>query len=188
LSSIEKLRILGFAGSLRVGSYNRALLRAATDLLPDGTTLEIFDLDGIPPFNQDLEMNMPAKVKEFKSKIREADAILIATPEYNYSVPGVLKNAIDSASRPYGDNPFNDKPVAMISASVGMLGGARAQYHLRQTFIFLNMYPINTPEVIVTFAQNKFAANGKLTDQDTRRFLKQLLENLANWTKRLRHA
>jgi chromate reductase len=167
-------------------SYNRALLRAATDLLPDGTTLEIFDLNGIPPFNQDLEMNMPAKVKEFKSKIREADAILIATPEYNYSVPGVLKNAIDSASRPYGDNPFNDKPVAIISASVGMLGGARAQYHLRQTFIFLNMYPINTPEVIVTFAQNKFDANGKLTDEDTRRFLKQLLENLANWTKRLR--
>lgn len=90
---MEKLRILGFAGSLRVGSYNRALLRAAIDLLPDGITLDIFDLNSIPPFNQDLEMNMPEKVKEFKSKIREADAILIATPEYNYSVPGVLKNA-----------------------------------------------------------------------------------------------
>ena len=181
-----KLKILGFAGSLRVGSYNRALLRAANDLLPDDTTLEIFDLTGIPPFNQDLEMDMPTKVKEFKSKIREADAILIATPEYNYSVPGVLKNAIDCASRPYGDNPFNDKPVAIMSASVGMLGGARAQYHLRQTFIFLNMYPINGPEVIVTFAQNKFDSNGKLTDEDTKRFLKQLLENLAIWTKRLR--
>ncbi|MGC2572882.1 MAG: NAD(P)H-dependent oxidoreductase [Candidatus Nitrosopolaris sp.] len=164
---MEKLRILGFAGSLRVGSYNRALLRAAIDLLPDGTTLDIFDFNSIPPFNQDLEMNMPEKVKEFKSKIREADAILIATPEYNYSVPGVLKNAIDFASRPYGDNPFNDKPFAIISASVGMLGGARAQYHLRQTFIFLNMYPINTPEVIVPFAQNKFDANGKLIDEDT---------------------
>src|SRR5215813_10703429 len=100
-----KLKILGFAGSLRVGSYNKALLRAATELLSDSTTLEIFDLDGIPPFNQDLEMNMPTKVKQFKSKIREADAILIATPEYNYSIPGVLKNAIDFASRPYGDNP-----------------------------------------------------------------------------------
>jgi chromate reductase, NAD(P)H dehydrogenase (quinone) len=99
-----KLKILGFAGSLRVRSYNKALLRAATDLLPDDTTLEIFDLDGIPPFNQDLEMDMPAKVKEFKSKITEADAILIANPEYNYSVPGVLKNAIDFVSRPYGDN------------------------------------------------------------------------------------
>jgi chromate reductase, NAD(P)H dehydrogenase (quinone) len=183
---MEKLRIFGFAGSLRVGSYNRALLCAAAELLPDGATLEIFDLNGIPPFNQDLEMDMPAKVKEFKSKIREADAILIATPEYNYSVPGVLKNAIDFASRPYGDNPFNDKPIAIMSASVGMLGGARAQYHLRQTFIFLNMYPMNGPEVMVNFAQNKFDSNGKLTDEDTKRYLKGLLENLVNWTKRLR--
>jgi chromate reductase len=109
-----KLKILGFAGSLRVGSYNKALLRAAAVLLPDETTLEIFDLNGIPPYNQDLEMDMPTKVKEFKSKIREADAILIATPEYNYSVSGVIKNAMDWASRPYGDNPFNDKPVAIF--------------------------------------------------------------------------
>ena len=181
-----ELKILGFAGSLRVGSYNKALLRAAADLLPDGATLEIFELNDIPPFNQDLEMDMPEKVKEFKSKIREADAILIATPEYNYSVPGVLKNAIDFASRPYGDNPFNDKPVAIMSASIGMLGRARAQYHLRQMFVFLNMHPVNGPEVIVTFAQNKFDSNGNLTDENTRNFLKQLLQNLANWTRRLR--
>jgi chromate reductase, NAD(P)H dehydrogenase (quinone) len=180
------LKLLGFAGSLRVGSYNKALLRAATNLLPENATMEIFDLDGIPPFNQDLEMNMPEKVTEFKSKIREADAILIATPEYNYSVPGVLKNAVDFASRPYGDNPFDDKPVAIISASIGMLGGARAQYHLRQMFVFLNMHPVNGPEVIVTFAQNKFDANGKLTDENTSKFLKQLLQNLINWTMRLR--
>ena len=88
---------------------------------------------------------MPVKVREFKSKIREADAILISTPEYNYSVPGVLKNAIDYASRPYGDNPFDYKPVAIMSASIGMLGGARAQYPLRQIFVFLNMHPINRP-------------------------------------------
>jgi chromate reductase len=181
-----KLKILGVAGSLRVGSYNKALLRAAADLLPDGATLEIFELNDIPPFNQDLEMDMPGKVKEFKSKIREADAILIATPEYNYSVPGVLKNAIDFASRPYGDNPFNDKPVAIMSASPGMLDGARAQYHLRQVFVFLNMHPLNGPEVIVTFAQNKFDSNGNLTDENTRNFLKQLLQNLAHWTRRLR--
>jgi chromate reductase len=182
-----KLKLLGFAGSLRVGSYNKALLRAATNLLPENATVEIFDLDGIPPFNQDLEMNMPGKVTEFKSKIREADAILIATPEYNYSVPGVLKNAIDFASRPYGDNPFDDKPVAIMSASIGMLGGARAQYHLRQMFVFLNMHPVNGPEVIVTFAQNKFDANGKLTDENTSKFLKQLLQNVVNWTMRLRN-
>src|SRR5919199_2958298 len=181
-----KLKFLGFAGSLRVGSYNKALLRAATNLIPENAILEIFDLDDIPPFNQDLEMNMPAKVTEFKSKIREADAILIATPEYNYSVPGVLKNAIDFASRPYGDNPFDDKPVAIISASIGMLGGARAQYHLRQIFVFLNMYPINRPEVIVPFAQDKFDANGNLLDNDTKKFLGQLLQNLADWTRKLR--
>lgn len=181
-----KLKFLGFAGSLRLGSYNKALLRAATTLLPENVALEVFDLNGIPPFNQDLETDMPAKVTEFKSKIREADAILIATPEYNYSVPGVLKNAIDFASRPYGDNPFDDKPVAIMSASIGMLGGARAQYHLRQMFVFLNMHPVNGPEVIVTLAQDKFDTNGKLIDENTNNFLKQLLENLANWTRRLR--
>ena len=181
----NKLRIIGFAGSLRKGSYNRSLLRSAGQLLPQDTALEIFDLSDIPPFNQDLEANMPAKVNEFKSKIRESDALLIATPEYNYSVPGVLKNAIDYASRPYGDNPFDDKPVAIMSASVGMLGGARAQYHLRQMFVFLNMHPINAPEVIVTSASNKFDAEGNLLDENTKKFLTQLLQNLSNWTRRL---
>ena len=187
MESANKLKILGFAGSLRVGSYNKALLHAAIDLLPENVTLEIFEIDGIPLFNQDIEKDMPIKVKEFKSKIRDADAILIATPEYNYSVPGVLKNAIDWASRPYGDNAFDKKPVAIISASVGMLGGARAQYHLRQTFVFLNMYPVNGPEVILPFAQDKFDSNGKLTDENTKKFLRQLLENLADWTRKLQN-
>jgi chromate reductase, NAD(P)H dehydrogenase (quinone) len=182
----NKLKILGFAGSLRKGSFNRSLLRSATQLLPSDTTLEIFDLSDIPSYNQDHDNNIPPKVKEFKTKIRESDALLIATPEYNYSVPGVLKNAIDYASRPYGDNPFDDKPVAIMSASVGMLGGARAQYHLRQMFVFLNMHPINVPEVIVTFASDKFDSEGNLLDVNTKRFLTQLLQNLSNWTKRLR--
>jgi chromate reductase, NAD(P)H dehydrogenase (quinone) len=181
----NKIKVLGFAGSLRQGSYNKALLRSAADLVSDDMQLEIFDLEGIPPFNQDIEQNMPDKVKEFKTKIREADAILIATPEYNFSVPGVLKNAIDWASRPYGDNPFDGKPVAIMSASPGMLGGANAQFHLRQTCVFLNMYPINKPLVIVTFAQDKFDANGKLLDDNTKKFLGQLLENLAKWTRKL---
>ena len=181
----NKLKVLGIAGSLRVGSYNKALLSAAAGFMPENSNLEIFEIDGIPTFNQDTENNMPEKVKDFKSKIREADALLIATPEYNYSVPGVLKNAIDWASRPYGDNPFNEKPVAIMSASVGMLGGARAQYHLRQIFVYLNMYPINGPEVIVTFAQDKFDTNGKLTDKNTQ-FVRQLLQNLVNWTIKLK--
>ena len=182
----NKLNVLGFAGSLRVGSYNRSLLRTAADFMPEDVNLEIFDINGIPTFNQDIENDIPEKVKDFKSKIREADAILIATPEYNYSVPGILKNAIDWATRPYGDNPFNEKPVAIMSASVGMLGGARAQYHLRQIFVFLNMYPINGPEVIVTFAQDKFDANGKLIDDNTQKYLRQLLKNLVNWTRQLK--
>jgi chromate reductase, NAD(P)H dehydrogenase (quinone) len=187
MSDMEnELKILGFAGSLRKSSYNRSLLRSAAQLLPSDTTLEIFDLSDIPPFNQDLETNMPAKVKEFKTKIRESDALLIATPEYNYSVPGVLKNAIDYASRPYGDNPFDDKPIAIMSASVGMVGGARAQYHLRQMFVFLNMHPVNVPEVIVTFASDKFDSEGNLLDDNTKKFLTQLLQNLSNWTRRLR--
>ena len=131
------LNILGFVGSLRNGSYNRALLRVAADLVPKDVKLDIFDLEGIPPFNQDLENSMPEIVKEFKAKIRSADAILIATPEHNYSIPGVLKNAIDWASRPYGDNSFDGKPVAVMSASTGMLGGARAQYQLRRCFYLM---------------------------------------------------
>lgn len=182
----SKLKVLGFAGSLRTGSYNKALLHAAKNFIPEDVNLETFDIDGIPAFNQDIENDMPNKVKDFKSKIREADAILIATPEYNYSVPGVLKNAIDWASRPYGDNPFDGKPVAIMSASIGMLGGARAQYHLRQMFVFLNMFPINGPEVIVTFAQDKFDAQGKLIDENTQKFLRQLIQNLINWTRRLK--
>jgi chromate reductase, NAD(P)H dehydrogenase (quinone) len=182
----NNLNILGFAGSLRKGSYNKSLLRSASQLIPPETSLEIFDLSDIPPYNQDLDNNLPSKVKEFKAKIRESDALLIATPEYNYSVPGVLKNAIDYASRPYGDNPFDDKPVAIMSASVGMIGGARAQYHLRQMFVFLNMHPVNVPEVIVTFASDKFDSEGNLLDDNTKKFLTQLLQNLSNWTRRLR--
>lgn len=181
----QPINILGFAGSLRKGSYNKSLLRAALELLPSDVTLEIFDLEGIPLFNQDLETKMPQRVKEFKAKIKAADAVLVATPEYNYSVPGVLKNAIDWASRPYGDNAFDAKPVALISASIGLLGGARAQYHLRQSFVFLNMYPINKPELFVTFAQEKFDQNGTLKDEKTRELLKQLLTSLAAWTRKL---
>jgi len=182
----KKLLILGFAGSLRKGSYNKALLRAAEELLPKEATLDIFDLEGIPPFNQELEGRMPEKVKEFKAKIRAADAILIATPEHNYSVPGVLKNAIDWASRPYGDNSFEGKPAAIMSASTGMLGGARAQYHLRQIFVFLDMHPINKPEVIVTFAGQKVDQQVRLTDETTRKVIQALLEALVAWTKRLK--
>lgn len=182
---VKAFKILGFAGSLRKGSYNKALLRAAWELVPEGVELEIFDLEGIPPFNQDLENEPAEKVKEFKAKIRAADAILIVTPEYNYSIPGVLKNAIDSTSRPYGDNAFEHKPVAIMGASIGMMGTARAQYHLRQCFVFLSCFALNQPEVMVAHAQEKFDKDGKLTDQKTRDLIRQLLDGLVAWTERL---
>ena len=169
---------MGFAGSLRKWSFNKAILRAAAELLPADTTLEIFDLEGIPLFNQDLEGQPTQKVIEFKRKIRAADAILIATPEYNYSIPGVLKNAIDSASRPYGDNAFKGKPVAIMGASPGMLGTSRAQYHLRQSFVFLDVYTVNHPEVMVPFAGDKIDAEGRLTDQNTRDHIAELVKSL----------
>jgi chromate reductase len=179
------IRILGIAGSLRRESYNRAALQAATTLVPEGATIEIFELDGIPGFNQDEEQNPPAKVVELKKQIREADAILFVTPEYNYSVPGVLKNAIDWASRPYGDSAWNSKPAAIMGASIGTIGTARAQYHLRQMMVFLNMFPVNQPEVMIGNASARFDANGNLTDDATKDFIRQLLQNLVDWTRRI---
>jgi chromate reductase len=180
-----QINILGFAGSLRKGSYNRALLQAARELLPDDANLEVFELDDIPLFNQEQESSPPESVKDFKKKIKAADALLIATPEYNFSVPGVLKNAMDWASRPYGDNAFDGKPAAIMSASIGMLGGARAQYHLRQSMVTLNMYPLNKPEVFVTFTPQKFDENGKLVDEGTREVVRKLLNALIHWTRKL---
>src|SRR5690349_1042310 len=174
----KPVRILGIAGSLRRDSYNRATLRAATELVPEGATIDIFELDGIPGFNQDEEQQPPAKVTELKRRIREADAILFVTPEYNYSIPGVLKNAIDWASRPYGDSAWNGKPAAIMGASIGSIATARAQYHLRQMMVFLNMFPVNQPEVMIGNASERFDAEGNLTDDATKEFIRQLLQNL----------
>jgi chromate reductase len=157
----------------------------ARELVPEDATLDIFELDGIPGFNQDDEMHPPAKVAELKNRVRAADAILFVTPEYNYSIPGVLKNAIDWASRPYGDSAWEGKPVAVMGASVGTLGTARAQYHLRQSFVFLNMYPLNQPEVMIANATERFDADGNLLDEKAKDLIRQLLRSLVAWTRRL---
>jgi len=170
----KQISILGIAGSLRKASYNRALLRAAQQLAPPGCRIETFDLDGIPPFNQDDEAHPPERVRLLKSKARAADAILFVTPEYNYSIPGVLKNAIDWASRPYGDNAWQDKPVAVMGASISLLGTARAQYHLRQCFVFLKMHPLNAPEVMVSNAAERFDEHGALTYQPTKDLVQRI--------------
>jgi len=181
----DPLLILGIAGSLREASFNRAVLRAAQSLVPAGATLETFDIKGLPGFSQDEEATPPAKVVELKQRVRAADAILFVTPEYNYSVPGVLKNAIDWASRPYGDSAWTRKPVAIMGASVGTLGTARAQYHLRQMFVFLNMFAVNQPEVMITNAHKHFDGDGNLTDEDVRKRISQLLEELVALAKQL---
>jgi chromate reductase len=182
----EQVRILGICGSLRRDSFNKSALRAATQLVPEGATIDIFDIDGFPGFNQDEEQNPPEKVAEFKKQIREADAVLFVTPEYNYSVPGVLKNAIDWASRPYGDSAWSGKPAAIMGASIGSIATARAQYHLRQMFVFLNVYAVMQPEVMIGNAHEKFDAEGNLMDETAKGLIRQLLEKLVADVRRAR--
>lgn len=184
----DVIKIAGIARSLRKGSYNKSALRAAVKLAPRSSSLDILDLDGIPGFNEDLEQNFPPPARQFKDKVKAADAILIVTPEYNYSVPGVLKNAIDWASRPYGDSAWNGKPVAIMGASIGMLGTGRAQYHLRQMFVFLNMFPLNQPEVLIPNAHDKFDEEGNVKDDKTAQKIRELLEALIDWASQLKKA
>lgn len=179
--------ILGFAGSLRSDSYNRALLRVADGLLPANALLEAFDLAEIPLYNEDLHrQGWPQSVHRFRQKIADADALLIVTPEYNFSIPGVLKNAIDWASRPHGEHPCSGKPVAIMGASAGVLGTARAQYHLRQVCGALNMYTINQPEVFIGNVRSKFSAQGCLADENARSLIARLLGELVDFTIRMR--
>jgi chromate reductase len=181
----SKLTILGISGSGRKRSYNTALLEAAKELLPQDATLEVVDVSKLPLYNQDLEHDLPEIVKELKEKIRGADAILIATPEHNYSVTAVLKNAIEWGNRPPRDASWSGKPAAVISASTGLRGGVRAQLHLRQIMIDLNMYPINRPLLLVANAKDKFSEDLRLTDGETLQTLRDVLSGLVEWTRRL---
>ncbi len=182
------LKILGISGSLRRGSLNTMALHAASQLAPEGITIEVFNrLREIPPYDDDLrlESGFPPAVEALREGIRAADGLLIVSPEYNYSIPGVLKNAIDWASRA-PDQPFADKPVAIMGVSPGLLGTARMQYQLRQCFVFLDSRVLNKPEVMIGGGVSKFDAEGKLTDESTAQFIKAQLEALAAWTERLR--
>jgi len=184
----EPVKILAIAGSLRKASFNRGALRAAQQLLPEGAKMELYDLAGLPLFDQDAESMPNAKVAELKQKIRAADAVLIATPEYNYGLPGVLKNAIDVASRPYGDNAWSGKPVAILSAAMSMGGGIRAQYQLRQCFVFLNMEAVVQPEVAINNAHERFDQDGNLKDEKSKELIRQLLQNLVDKVRLLKPA
>jgi chromate reductase len=185
MSTPRLIKVLGISGSLRKKSFNTAILRAARELAPDGMQIHMRGLEDIPLYNDDLrEAGYPGPVLAFRREIADADAVLIATPEYNYSIPGVLKNAIDWASRP-PDQPFEGKPVAIMGASPGRLGTARAQYHLRQCFVFLDSLVLNRPEVMVGSAHTVIDDRGRLNDESTREHVAKLLEALGAWTRRL---
>ena len=182
----ESIQVLGIAGSLREASFNRAALRAAVELAPPGMAIETFDLAPIQPYNEDVKQRgFPPPEQELRERIRAADALLFVTPEYNRGVPGVLKNAIDWASRP-PDQPFNGKPTAIFGASPGMIGTAVAQYDLRRCLGVLNALLMNTPSVMIGQAAEKFDAQGRLIDEATREMIGKLLGALAEWTRRHR--
>lgn len=184
----EPARVLGVAGSLRAGSFNRSLLRAAVELVPAGMEIRTFEgLAEIPPYNADVEATGdPAPVAAWKDAIRGADALLFVTPEYNYGVPGVLKNAYDWASRPAGKSPLNRKPAGIMGVSGGNSGTARAQLALRQSFVFTETYGMLRPEILVPRGAEKFDAEGRLTDERTREAVRKFLQALALWIERLR--
>jgi chromate reductase len=185
MSDSGPISILGICGSLRQGSYNTAALRIAAAQKPADVTVTIADISQIPPYNEDVrQLGFPPSVETLRRQIKEADALLFACPEYNYSMSGVLKNAIDWASRP-PDQPFAGKACAIIGAAAGMAGSARAQYDLRRSCVFLDMHPINKPEVLIGQAQTKFDAEGNLNDEVARNLLRDMMANLAAWARQL---
>ena len=180
------MKILAISGSLRAASYNRMALKAATELAPAGLTIETAEIKDLAMFDgDDFAKGFPANVVALREKIRAADGLLIAGPEYNYSVSGALKNAIDWLSRG-NDQPFAYKPIAIMSATMGPVGGARMQYDLRKIFLFLQGQVLQKPEVFIGLAQNKFDANGKLTDEATRKVMGDFMLAFQDWIPRVK--
>jgi chromate reductase, NAD(P)H dehydrogenase (quinone) len=179
------LTIVGVPGSLRRNSYSGSLLRAAQELAPPGCHIALGEIAGFPVYNQDDDGSLPPPVRKLKDQVKAADAVLFSLNEHNYGLSAAEKNVLDWVSRPYSDNSWNAKPAGILSASVGMVGGARAQYELRQSMVFLNMFPINRPEVIVTFAAQKFDAEGRLTDEPTRKIVAAHLAELVRHARQL---
>jgi chromate reductase len=183
-----ELTLLGIAGSLRKGSYNKGLIEAAGELAPEGMRIEVYEeLGEIPPYNEDVRVaGEPGPVEELKAKVAAADGLLIATPEYNYNVPGVLKNAIDWLSRPPAESPLRGKPAGIMGASAGNFGTARAQLALRQSFVFTETLAMLRPELLVFRAAERFNEQGRLTDETTRELLRGFLAELAKWVGRMK--
>jgi chromate reductase, NAD(P)H dehydrogenase (quinone) len=178
--------VLGICGSLRRDSYNRALLVAAQEVAPPEMQIRLLDLHGIPAYDADLEATGdPEGVRRLKKAIRSADALLIATPEYNYGIPGALKNAIDWASQPKRRSVLDAKPVAIMGATTGIGGTAEAQAQLRRVLMFPGAQTLPEPEVFVSLAEGKFDHELRLIDEETRIAIERLLEALVEWTARV---
>lgn len=173
-------KFIAISGSLRNGSFNTNLLQAAIELAPEGVEIKMMEIGSLPMYNQDLEAAFPQEAQMLKDAIEGADGVIFATPEYNRSIPSVLKNAIDWASRPWGQNSFAKKPVLILGASVGPIGTAVAQNHLKTIMNYLDTHVVGQPEFYMGTAQDKFDATGKLTDESSREQLKKALETLAN--------
>lgn len=183
---MRQFQILGVSGSLRKDSYNTAALRLAQELAPEGVEITLADLSAIPLYNDDVRLEgLPSSVVSLGERIASADAVLIATPEYNYSIPGVLKNAIDWLSK-IEKQPFDRKPVAILGASMGAMGTARAQYDLRKVFVFLNAHLLNRPEIMIPSAHARFDAEGNMTDEKTRDLIATQIVALQQWALLLR--
>lgn len=182
------IRVAGIVGSLREASLNKGLLQAAVELAPAGMEVNIYTrLGDIPPYNDDVfQKGDPQAVADFKAFISAADAVLISTPEYNYGIPGVLKNAVDWASRPAGKSVLNRKPAAIMGCSPGLGGTIRAQHALRQSFVFTETYAMLQPEIKVPSAAPLFDSSGTLTDENTRQHIKKFLESFARWISRFK--
>jgi chromate reductase, NAD(P)H dehydrogenase (quinone) len=180
---VTTYRIAGIPGSLRRNSFSLGLLRAAVELAPPEAEIEILDISGFPVFNQDEENRPPANVVAFQETVRAADAVLFSINEHNYGLSAAEKNAIDWGSRPSTKSAWSGKPAGLMSASVGAMGGVRAQLDLRHSMVYLNMFPINRPEVIVSFAAQKFDAEGRLIDETARKFVRDHLVELVRHTR-----
>jgi chromate reductase, NAD(P)H dehydrogenase (quinone) len=182
MSDAKSISVLGICGSLRKGSFNMAALNTAIELKPAGMQVTVADISQIPLYNEDVyAQGFPPPVETLRQQIKAADALLFACPEYNYSMTGVLKNAIDWASRP-PDQPFAGKPCAILGAAAGLAGSARAQSDLRRSMVFLDLHPLSQPEVLIFQAHTKFDANGKLTDDVARGLIGRLMTALYGWT------
>ena len=180
------VKTLAFCGSLRKASYNRMLLKTAIGLAPEGMAVEVAEIDGLRVYNADLhQAGLPAQVERLCDQTAAAEALLFATPEYNHSIPAPLKNAIDWISRRQ-PQPFAGKPAAIMGASQGLYGTVRSQMHLRHSMVFLDMHPLNKPEVLNGQAQNKFDAEGRLTDETARGLVRDLMAALKAWAIKLR--